>query len=214
MTNDNDVRRAHEILDDISIGYQPNEGNLNHLRSFLPELPAQKTLKDITHDVYVAWNETYGNDWDEDTFGELEAWLHELHKQMDGLENVEPPELPVGMRLAKHENRGLVVATGWNDSDNEHFCVYRSDELGHGTFAFLPESSLTYLDSEPAHPKFLETEADYQNAPAGTVAAKDGWLAWVKQKNGDWSCDGGSEEGSILVQTGKRRVLRWGWTNE
>ena len=62
-----------------------------------------------------------------------------------------------------------------------------------------------------AHPEFLETEADYQNAPAGTVAAKDGWLAWVKQKNGDWSCDGGSEEGSILAQTGKRHVLRWGW---
>ena len=66
-------------------------------------------------------------------------------------------------------------------------------------------------NARPAHPEFLETEADYENAPSGTVAAKDGWLAWVKQKNGDWSCDGGSEEGSILVQTGKRRVLRWGW---
>ena len=65
-----------------------------------------------------------------------------------------------------------------------------------------------------APPEFLETEANYQNAPAGTVAAKDGWLAWIKQGNGDWSCDGGSEEGSILAQTGKRRVLRWGWTNE
>ena len=41
MTNAKDVRRAHELLEDISIGHQPNEDDLNLLRSFLPEIPKE-----------------------------------------------------------------------------------------------------------------------------------------------------------------------------
>ena len=155
MTNANDVRRAHDLLDELDARAELSQEQEKLLRSFLPELPKQKTLEELRHEVYDAWIGSDGNEWPDDAYGVLEAWLYELHKQL----------------------RGLTLA-------------------------------------ESAHPEFLETEVDYENAPAGTVAAKDGWLAWVKQKNGDWSCNGGSEEGPILVQTGKRRVRRWGWTNE
>ena len=155
MATANQVREVHKLLD----AWMRNKGlyadEVQMVRSLLPELPKQKTLEDITHDVCDAWIGSDGNEWPDDAYGVLESWLYGLYKQL----------------------RGLALA-------------------------------------ESAHPEFLETEADYQNAPAGTVAAKDGWLAWVKQKNGDWSCDGGSEEVSILAQTGKRHVLRWGWTNE
>src|SRR5699024_10502306 len=128
-----------------------------------------------------------GNSYD--PFVSVEDWLDELRGQLEGLaeESAKGTVLPVGMRLAKHENHGLVVATGWIDSDNEHFCVYYDVVLERGSYVFLPEDSLTFIEDKTAHPEFLETEVDYENAPAGTVAAKDGWLAWIKQKNGDWS---------------------------
>ena len=157
MSTHEQTRRAHRIVDALKDSRILSSSDAGFLRSFLPELPIQKTLEEIAWDIHFAWCETVGNDWKEELFGNLETWLSELHAQL--------------------------------------------------------RAHLEGVKSE-AHPEFLETEADYQNAPAGTVAAKDGWLAWVKQKNGDWSCDGGSEEGSILAQTGKRRVLRWGWTNE
>ena len=118
------------------------------------------------------------------------------------------------MRLAKHENYGRVVATGWIDSDNEHFCVYYSDVLERGSYVFLPESSLTFLDSEPAHPKFLETEADYTDVPEGTILARDGLdTAWVKKFDGWVSTETSRERTSKELGYVRRRVLRWGWGN-
>ena len=159
MSTHEQTRRAHRIVDALKDSRILSSPDVDFLRSFLPELPKQKTLEELRHEVNDAWVGADGNEWPDDAHGVLETWLLELHEQLQGLENAAKP-------------------------------------------------------AKPARPEFLETEVDYENAPAGTVAAKDGWLAWVKQTNGDWSCDGGSEEGSILVQTGKRRVLRWGWTNE
>ena len=213
MTNANTARRAHEVLDGMFAGRILSRENEQLLRSFLPELPKQKTLEEITELVNEAWGFTHVNEWDDDAYGSLESWLSDLETQLQGVKETSAnvPELPVGMRLAKHENRGLVVATGWIDSDNEHFCVYRSDELGHGTYAFLPESSLTFLDSEPAHPKFLLTEGSYCAAPSGTVAARPGRFPWVKESSGDWSCSGGTNSDSAMAKSGQREVLRWGW---
>ena len=148
-----------------------------------------------------------------------------LHRMLDRLaegKNLSPeeiallrkelPELPIQKTL---EEISWDVHFAWCETSGNDW----KEELFGDLETWLSEqhnqlrAHLEGVKSQ-AHPEFLETEADYQNAPAGTVAAKDGWLAWVKQKNGDWSCDGGSEEGSILVQTGKRHVLRWGWTNE
>ena len=211
-----DVRTAHKLLDRVSQGRAVLEEEISLLRSFLPELPAQKTLEEITELVNEAWSFTHVNEWDDDAYGSLESWLSDLETQLQGVKETSAnvPELPVGMRLAKHENRGLVVATGWIDGDNEHFCVYRSDVLGHGTYAFLPESSLTYLDSEPAkpsHPEFLQTGAEYQEAPWGTIVAQEGTpVAWVKKNNGWSSTDGGSRTDSQFLWGVPRKVLRWG----
>lgn len=207
-----DVRTAHKLLDRVSQGRAVLEEEISLLRSFLPDLPKQKTLEEITELVNEAWSFTHVNEWDDDAYGSLESWLSDLETQLQGVKETSAnvPELPVGMRLAKHENRGLVVATGWIDGDNEHFCVYRSDVLGHGTYAFLPESSLTYLDSEPAHPEFLETEADYAAAPEGTIVACDDSPPCHKFGS-EWSsvlfCGMKDDRG---MSRAIRRVLRWG----
>ena len=208
-----DVRTAHKLLDRVSQGRAVLEEEISLLRSFLPELPAQKTLEEITELVNEAWSFTHVNEWDDDAYGSLESWLSDLETQLQGVKETSAnvPELPVGMRLAKHENRGLVVATGWIDSDNEHFCVYRSDELGRGTYAFLPESSLTFLDSEPAHPEFLETGAEYQEAPWGTIVAMESSAtAWVKKNDGWLNTDGDGRADSQFLWGVPRKVLRWG----
>ena len=159
MTNANTARRAHDVVDGLSAGRILSQENEQLLRSFLPELPAQKTLEEITDDVYKAWIASSGDEWVRDGITgsviSLEDWLTELHTQLKGI-----------------------------------------------------------APAKPAHPEFLETEGDYANAPRGTVAAKDGWNAWLKETDGVWSCGGGSEGESSLAQSGKRRVLRWGWTNE
>ena len=65
--------------------------------------------------------------------------------------------------------------------------------------------------AKPTHPEFLETEADYQNAPEGTIVACDDSPPCHKF---------GSEWSSVLFYGMKddrgmsraiRRVLRWGW---
>ena len=215
MSTHEHSRRAHELVDAIKDGYTPDRADVDFLRSFLPEPPTQMSLEALCHDVYDVWAGVHGNEWPDDMYCDLETWLAELHTQLKGLKGTPATvtELPVGMRLADHAEHGRIVSIGWLDEKGDHFCVYYDKNYKHGIYALLEADSLTFVDAEPAHPEFLETEEDYENAPAGTVAAKDGWLAWIKQGNGDWSCDGGSEEGSILVQTGKRRVLRWGWTN-
>ena len=213
MTNANTARRAHEVLDGMFAGRILSRENEQLLRSFLPELPKQKTLEEITELVNEAWGFTHVNEWDDDAYGSLESWLSDLETQLQGVKETSAnvPELPVGMRLAKHENYGRVVVTDWIVSYNKHFCVYRCDVLERGSYAFLPESSLTFLDSEPAHPKFLLTEGSYCAAPSGTVVATPGRLPWVKEGDRNWSCIGGTKSDNGMAKNGKLKVLRWGW---
>ena len=223
MSDKNKVRLAHNVLDGLSAGRILSRENEQLLRSFLPELPAQKTLAEIIAHVDDAWSVASGNDWGGNSYNpniSIEDWLTELHEQLKGLIYTPDtvPALPDGMRLAEHAVYGRVVTSPKPNRDGIYDLLVPKPKFETGAdWEYAHECELTFIDAEPAkpaHPEFLETEANYQNAPAGTVAAKDGWLAWIKQKNGDWSCDGGSEGGSILAQTGKRRVLRWGWTNE
>ena len=212
MSTHEQTRRAHRIVDALKDSRILSSSDVGFLRSFLPEPPKQKTLEEIYEYVDDAWLEA------DDP--ELKEWLHELHAQLQGLKGTPAavPALPAGMRLADHAVYGRVVTSPKPDQDGVYVLLIPKPKVETGAdWEYAHECELTFIDAEPAkpaHPEFLETEVDYENAPAGTVAAKDGWLAWIKQGNGDWSCDGGSEEGSILAQTGKRRVLRWGWTNE
>ena len=66
--------------------------------------------------------------------------------------------------------------------------------------------------AKPAHPEFLETEADYENAPEGTIVAMDDVsTVWIK-KYGAWtSTDGDRGVTCLSLSTYLRRVLRWGW---
>ena len=159
MTNANEVRRAHDVVDGLFAGRILSRENEQLLRSFLPELPKQKTLEEITAHVYDAWlassdYEFNGNEYDPGVA--IEDWLLELHRQLKGVE---------------------VTA--------------------------------------PAHPEFLETEADYQKAPEGTIVALDGsGTIWLK-KFGGWrntAGDHGVESACIALDS--RRVLRFGWGNE
>ena len=217
MSTHEQIRRAHRIVDALKDSRILSSPAADLLHSFLPELPKQKTLEEIIGHVYDAWLGTDGNDWggnEDDPDVAIGDWLKELHEQLKGLKDTSAvfPALPAGMLLAEHEKHGRVVVSPKPNDTGQYKIFHLDDSYVSGAdVSYVEADALTFIDAEPAHPEFLETEANYQNAPAGTVAAKDGWLAWVKQKNGDWSCDGGSEEGSILAQTGKRRVLRWGW---
>lgn len=218
MATSNQVREVHKILDDWIRNKGLYADEVQMVRSLLPELPKQKTLAEVIAHVDNAWAGASDNDWGGNSYGSeisIEDWLAELRGQLEGLaeESAKDPVLPAGMRLAAHKEFGRVVATGWVDYDGEHFCVYRSDELGRGSYVFLPEDSLTFIDSKPAHPEFLETEEAYYAAPSGTVVATPGRLPWVKEGGGDWSCSGGYNSDNAMAKSGQRKVLRWGWGN-
>lgn len=151
MTNTNNVRRAHDLLDELDARAELSQEQEKLLRSFLPELPKQKTLEELCHTVYAAWSGTHGNKWLDDIDGDLEIWLYELHQQLKGL-----------------------------------------------------------AAAESAHPEFLETEADYENAPNGTIVVKVDALPWAKEDNG-WTCAGASKGDYGMSLAGSRRILRWGW---
>ena len=90
MTNPNDARRAHDVLDGLFAGRILSRENEQLLRSFLPEMPKQKTLEEITAHVYDAWlassdYEFNGNEYDPDVT--IEDWLLELHKQLKELKD-------------------------------------------------------------------------------------------------------------------------------
>lgn len=149
----NDARKAHELLDRLYSLTDLNKEQEELLRSFLPEIPKQKTLEEIAHEVYDAWIGADGNEWPDDAHGVLETWLAELHFQLKGVE---------------------VTA--------------------------------------PAHPEFLETEADYASAPVGTVVAKDNQRpAW--KPNEHWFINNNPFDNREMaggLNPAPRRVLRWG----
>ena len=149
-------RRAHELVDAIKDGYTPDRADVDFLRSFLPELPKQKTLTELRHEVNDAWVGADGNEWPDDAHGVLETWLLELHEQLQGLENAAKP-------------------------------------------------------AKSAHPEFLETEADYENAPEGTIVACDDSSPWHKFDS-VWLSTAVYEGNNAKNMTGViREVLRWGW---
>ena len=151
MTNANDVRRAHRIVDALKDSRILSSSDVGFLRSFLPELPAQKTLEELRREVYDVWAGTNGNEWPDEIHGDLETWLDELQDQLTGL-----------------------------------------------------------APAAPAHPEFLETEADYRDAPEGTIVAWEDSLPWHKFDS-TWLSTAAYEGNNAKGMTGIiRRVLRWG----
>ena len=205
--NASDVRKAHKLLDYVSQGRAVLDDELKLLRSFLPDLPKQKTLEEIHEGVDVAWLEA------DDP--ELKEWLCELSTQIKGLFYSDPnsPELPAGMRIAVHAVYGRVVVSPVVDDDGTCKIFHLSTHTRDGSdYCWAPIDSLTFIDYEPAkpaHPEFLETEADYENAPEGTIAACDGSLPWHKFRSA-WSSSAVRGEEDATMSGSRRRVLRWG----
>ena len=155
MTNANEVRRAHDVVDGLFAGRILSRENEQLLRSFLPELPKRKTLEELRREVYDVWAGTNGNEWPDDMYCDLENWLYKLHKQLRGLE-----------------------------------------------------------PAAPAHPEFLETEADYRDAPEGTIVACEDSPPWYKFDSA-WLSTITHGRNDAKDMTGViREVLRWSWGNE
>ena len=217
MTTPDNVRYAHDIIDGIANGYTPNSYDLNHLRGFLPEKPQQKTLGELVEEVKQVWGATVSNTWPEDTHGELGGWLWEFHTQLEGLEKTQDktpktsPELPKGMLLATHPINGLCVVSPASDDEGDRRIFYLSGNVRAGADSrWVSADTLTFLDVEEPHPEFLEGEADYRNAPEGTIVACEDSAPWYKT-GPEWSsvdfCGIKDNKG---MSRARRRVLRWG----
>ena len=218
MTNANDARKAHKILDDLFKGNMVLDEEREFLRRALPEQPKQKTLAGIIAHVDDAWSVASDNDWGGNSYDpdvSIEDWLTELHEQLKGLIDTPAtvPALPAGMRIAEHEDYGRVVAAPIADSDGERmiFCLDKTSLTGAGR-CWAHEDSLTFIAAEPdksAHPEFLETEADYKDAPDGTTVARGSSSPWVKQGT-VWENVAFDGKFSKDLASVPRRVLRWG----
>ena len=208
MTNTNDVRRAHDVLDGLSAGRVLSRENEQLLRSFLPELPKQKTLQEIIEHVNEAWAGVGVY---------LEDWLSELHTQLQGLKDTPAtvPALPAGMRLADHAEYGRVVTSPKPDQDGVYDLLVPRPKFETGAdWEYAHECELTFIDAKPAHPEFLETEADYRDAPEGTIVACEDSPPWHKFDS-TWLSTITHGRNDAKDMTGViREVLRWSWGNE
>ena len=224
MTSTNDVRWAHDVLDGLFSGRILSRENEQLLRSFLPELPKQMTLEEITEHVRYAWIGTSGNGWAGNSHNReiaLESWMGELYVQLNGLKDTPAtvPALPEGIRLADHEQYGRVITSPKPDRDGVYDLLVPKPKVETGAdWEYAHECELTFIDAEPAksaHPEFLETEADYENAPEGTVVAYQGQYPWARLDDGMWTtavmADMDEPVTSLRMGEVSRRVLRWGW---
>ena len=218
--NASDARKAHKILDDLLEGNMVLDEEREFLRSALPERPRQMTLKEI----HVMVNDYYTNE--SDVCGYLPVggkhvrpWLNELRVQLYGLVRAQEdaressPSLPGGMRLADHKEYGRVVVSPHKGDDDEYPCFYLNGSSWGAYVRFFKSSDLTFIDAEPAkpaHPEFLETEADYQNAPEGTIVACEDSSPWYKSGPEWLSVDFCGAKDDKGMSRARRRVLRWG----
>ena len=214
-----DIRKAHKLLDYVSQGRAVLDDELKLLRSFLPDLPEQKTLEEITEHVRNAWVGASGNEWAGNSYNTeitLESWLGELYVQLQGLKDTPAavPALPAGMRIADHEVYGRVITSPKPNRDGVYDLLVPRPKFETGAdWEYAHECELTFIDAEPAkpaHPEFLETEADYRKAPEGTIVACEDSSPWHKFDS-TWLSTAAYEGNNAKNMTGViRRVLRWG----
>ena len=212
MSTHEQTRRAHRIVDALKDSHILSSSDAGFLRSFLPELPKQMTLEEIYKYVDDAWLEA------DDP--ELKEWLHELHEQLKGLIDtpVTVPALPEGIRLADHEQYGRVITSPKPNRNGVYDLLVPRPKFETGAdWEYAHECELTFIDAEPAksaHPEFLETEADYQNAPEGTIVACEDSPPWHKFDS-TWLSTITHGRNDAKDMTGViREVLRWSWGNE
>ena len=214
MTNTNTARRAHEVLDGLSAGRILSRENEQLLRSFLPEPPKQMTLKEILEEVESAACSVTDSYWSPSL--NPQDWLWELHAQLQGLKDTPAtvPALPAGMRLADHEQYGRVITSPKPNRNGVYDLLVPRPKFETGAdWDYAHECELTFIDAEPtkpAHPEFLETEADYAAAPEGTIVACEDSPPWHKFES-VWLSTAAYEGNSAEAMAGVIRcALRWG----
>ena len=219
MSTHEQTRRAHRIVDALKDSRILSSPAADFLRSFLPELPKQKTLEEIIGHVYDAWLGTDGNDWggnEDDPDVAIGDWLKELHEQLKGLKDTSAvfPALPAGMRLAEHEEYGRVGVSPKPNDIGQYKIFHLDDSYVSGADVnYVEADALTFIDAEPAkpaHPEFLETEADYESAPDGTIVACDDTPPCHKFGSEWSSVDFWGMKDDRGMSRAHRRVLRWG----
>ena len=217
--NVSDARKAHKILDDLFKRKPVLDEEREFLRRALPELPKQKTLEEIIAHVRDAWVGANDNDWAGNSYDRdisIEDWMAELYVQMQGLKDVpaNTPALPAGMRLADHEKYGRVITSPKPNRDGVYDLLVSRPKFETGAdWEYAHECELTFIDAEPtkpAHPEFLETEADYDNAPEGTVVVSDGGVPCHKFQSKWSSVAFLAMKDDRGMSRACRRVLRWG----
>ena len=150
------------------------------------------------------------------------ADIREAHKLLDSLfDNSElsraqidlirglVPEIPTQMTLeeiTEHVRNAWVGASGNEWAGNS----YNTEITLESWMGELYVQLAGLAPAKPAHPEFLETEADYENAPEGTVVACDDSSPWHKFDS-VWLSTAVYEGNNAKNMTGIiRRVLRWG----
>ena len=216
MTNAKDARCAHELLDHIANGYKANAEEVDRIRKFLPERPKDVTLDDLPTRVHGAWMKANPSDWGFDTPAEHHDWLFDLRNDLVRIIEeqdtpVTVPALPEGIRLADHEQYGRVVTSPKPNRDGVYDLLVPKSKFETGAdWEYAHECELTFIDAEPVHPEFLETEADYAAAPEGTIVACEDSPPWHKFDSA-WLSTAAYEGNNAKNMTGIiRRVLRWG----
>ena len=204
--NASDARKAHKLLDYVSQGRAVLDEEIELLRSFLPELPKQKTLEEILEEVESAACSVTDSYWSPSL--NPQDWLWELHSQLKGLKDkpVAVPALPVGMRLADHEVYGRVITSPKPNRDGVYDLLVPRPKFETGAdWEYAHECELTFIDAKPTHPEFREIEVEYENAPVGTVVARDNGLPWVKEKSNYWTRPDAAKS-DYGMSLGSRRV--------
>ena len=204
MTNAN-IREVHKLLDSLFDNSELSHAQIELIRGLVPELPKQKTLEEIYKYVDDAWLKA------DDP--ESKEWLHELHEQLKGLKDTPAtvPALPAGMRLADHEQYGRVITSPKPNRDGIYDLLVPRPKFETGAdWEYAHECELTFIDAEPVHPEFLETEADYAAAPEGTIAACEDSPPWHKFDSAWLSTTAYGGNSAKGMSTVIRRVLRWG----
>ena len=144
MTNA-DIREAHKLLDSLFDNSELSHAQIDLIRGLVPELPKQKTLKEIHEEVDEAWLAT--ND------PELKERLREISTQIRGLFYSSPnsPALPAGMRLADHEQYGRVITSPKPNRDGIYDLLVPRPKFETGAdWEYAHECELTFVDAEPA----------------------------------------------------------------
>ena len=119
------------------------------------------------------------------------------------------PELPAQMSLEalRQDVHDVWAGVHGNEWPDDMYCDLETwlAEL-HAQLKGLEDAPV----NAPAHPEFLETEADYQKAPEGTIVACNDSPPWHKFDSA-WLSTAAYEGNNAKNMTGIiREVLRWG----